>query len=215
MPVSSFRDVDRYVLFARDPFEVIVSGYTYHRDAKEKWCAQPYSQLGSHWPVLEKSVLAVFRHPVWARQIPSIGQQESYSQFLQRLPLLQGLTAEMFRALVYPIQSLADDVDQARFRNQVVVCLPEFDVEVSCLRAWERIFRHLALPGVDVAEAVAKAEKTCPFHIESHRHISTLNETAKLNLYREVMTLDRKLLGGTIAVLAKVIGCRRKDYLAI
>lgn len=76
----------RITRFIRDPRDLVVSGYFYHRRGAEQWCNVPS-------PGVED-----FR--VVNGVVPSaVRQGETYAQCLQRLPLEEGLAAELeFRA---------------------------------------------------------------------------------------------------------------------
>jgi hypothetical protein len=72
----------RITRFVRDPRDLIVSGYFYHRRGAEKWC-EVVGPRPERWKVVNGNIPAA---------MPS---DRSYAQYLQELPEEEGLMAEI------------------------------------------------------------------------------------------------------------------------
>lgn len=72
----------RITRFVRDPRDLIVSGYHYHKRAAERWCAI-VDPTDEDWRIVNGHVPEGLR------------SGESYSAFLERVPTEEGLRAEM------------------------------------------------------------------------------------------------------------------------
>jgi len=100
-------DLDRYddirvVRFVRDPRDLLISGYFYHQRGKERWC---------HLPDPTDSDLAIVR----GRVPDGFNPGENFIDFLNRVPVAEGLLAEMqFRSLHYA--SMLEWPDDPRVR---------------------------------------------------------------------------------------------------
>jgi hypothetical protein len=80
---------DRIVLIARDPFDLVLSGYNYHR-------TQPALNTMTRFPELE-FLWSEARDP--PAGLPRGRANESYAEYLRRVPLLAGLRTQATRAL--------------------------------------------------------------------------------------------------------------------
>jgi hypothetical protein len=79
--LDRFDDV-RVVRFIRDPRDLLVSGYFYHLRAKEPWC-ELSAPTDSDWRVVNACVPQ------------ALGHGESLTSYLNRVPVTEGLLAEI------------------------------------------------------------------------------------------------------------------------
>ena len=83
--LDRFADI-RVVRLVRDPRDLVVSGYHYHRRGGEHWCNDP-DPVDPEWEVVNASVT------------PGLAPGESLQDFLNRVPREQGIESEIgFRA---------------------------------------------------------------------------------------------------------------------
>jgi Sulfotransferase domain len=81
LDLSRFDDI-RVARFLRDPRDIVVSAYHYHRSGKEHWCLFP-DPTDIDWWVARAKVPA------------GLGSGESLTDFLNRVPAEEGLLAEL------------------------------------------------------------------------------------------------------------------------
>jgi len=136
--------------FVRDPRDLVISGYFYHRRGAEPWCTM-IGPNDADWKVVNGRVPEGMR------------RDESYCQYLNRLSLEDGLMAEIeFRT--YHFQSMRewprDDTRIALFRYE--------DIIGNEAQVFDSIFRHYRVPlyerllGVQLAKrhAAGRAKRT-------------------------------------------------------
>lgn len=79
--LARFADI-RVLRVVRDPRDLLVSGYHYHRRAAEHWCTLP-DPKAVDWAIVNGAVPQ------------GLGRSESLSAYLRRVPAEQGLLAEL------------------------------------------------------------------------------------------------------------------------
>ena len=118
--------------FVRDPRDLVVSGYFYHKRGAEPWVAK-------RAPTAEDWYFANGRIPAGMK-----GREVSFAQYLQELPQEEGLLAELeFRANHF--QSMA----RWPSRHPGIVVYRYEDIVGKEDRAFQQIFRHYGLSPVE------------------------------------------------------------------
>jgi hypothetical protein len=225
-----------FLHLVRDPREIVVSGYLYHRRADEKWSRLPMSQLDDtyisskpSWNQLYlRGVLAVreaaSRNQFGSQLLPSPIGDESYADYLVRIPPEAGLLAEYVAASQQRLPFLALMHDSLRnYPCAHAACLADFSGPLgTCERTWERTLLALRYPSAWVPKVAAHAaQATCPKSPavgRANKHDATLQKgtipTAELPsvLMANLVDLDRRTLGGALAHLAETIDCSRSPH---
>jgi hypothetical protein len=127
LDLDRFEDV-RVTRFVRDPRDLVVSGYFYHKRAAESWC-DIVAPSEEDWAVVNGTVPGV-----------SLGRR-SYAQYLNEVSLEKGLLAEVaFRRHHFESMRRWDDEDPRIevFRYEEIL---GNEAEV-----FDRIFRFFELP---------------------------------------------------------------------
>ncbi len=124
----------------RDPRDVVISGYHYHRKSGEEWLVQP--MRGNPW---FDEVLEI--EPTWA--------EKSYKELLRSLPTEEGLRMEVLVTSALTIRPMAAwDYHQPHFLE-----LRYEDVFLEGPTWFERIFEHYGLRGPAVREGLKIADQ--------------------------------------------------------
>jgi len=117
--------------FVRDPRDMIISGYHYHKRGAENWCTLP-NPTEEDWEVVNGTIP------------DGLKEGESYSQMLQRLDFEDGLYAEMqfrskhFRGMMdWPV----DDPDILTFQYEELLG--------NEAKVYDAIFKHFGLNWLD------------------------------------------------------------------
>ena len=144
----------------RNPFEMIVSGYLYHMSGAEAWTRRStmdarnvtatwVGRSHKEWHSLYAfTTLAVRDASVkghLAAELPEAFGNESYQQYLLRIPPDAGLLAEYVRASqkTLPFLVIAHDA-ASRSRCSLNVCSSRFEGDRShCREQWHAIFTKL------------------------------------------------------------------------
>ncbi len=128
-------DLDRYedvrvVRFVRDPRDLVVSGYFYHKRAAEPWC-KFVGPAPVEWRVVNGAIPA------------GIGPGRSFAEYLNKVSLEEGLQAE---------------IDFRRHHFESMLAWPDRDPRILLLRyedtigneveIFRKIFEHLELPAL-------------------------------------------------------------------
>ena len=163
-------DLDRYddirvVRFIRDPRDLLISGYFYHQRGKERWC---------HLPDPTDRDLTIVRGRVPAGLKPG----ESFMDFMNRVPLAEGLLAEMqFRSLHY--QSMLEWPDDPRVRVYRYEDIMGYETEV-----FADIARFFGLPWRIQLHAKRYARR----YRAGGKHLGAHIRNAKFGQWREHFT---------------------------
>lgn len=171
---------------ARDPFEMVLSGYGYHRSETAPsswdriWLQAPmwsdsvaYDTIGEPlpWPHVRfvTTVSDAASGPLRGQLSPPADVHESYSHYLRRVPEAHGLLAEAYSALQLTLPAMTllyGKVEKRAQRGEcaAVVCLEDFmRGALECRSAWRRLLSGLRIPRDHLAAvAAAAADTSCP-----------------------------------------------------
>jgi hypothetical protein len=142
----------RGVRLVRDPRDIWLSGYFYHRTCTEAWCTN--TDLSATLPILYPKVPASRLHlpDVWKRHYLQSLRGRSYQQNLLRLPQSEGLAFELDGYAGWTIESMLTWNEHPAVRDVPMETLAaDFD---GTMRA---IFSHLGLDGEQLDSAVRLA----------------------------------------------------------
>jgi len=186
-----------YVVMVRNPFQMIVSGYLYHRKGPEPWTV---SSIPKHTDVQGHHLLWTDENVVPPRP------HESYSEYLRRLPPIEGILAEMVRC-EYREFTNARVVAEARDApNVLMICLDDMMWSEAVFHQYlEHIFTRLELPS-DCADTLhVQLEVEGPEVPHPHgTHQAPDDRDMLLHLAR---MLDVTHFNETVALLEREIGC--------
>ena len=139
----------------RDPRDVIVSGYLYHKRCMEEWCLN--SNFDQNQPILYPRVpySQEYRSEDWKRQyLKSLGGK-SYQQNLLDLSETDGLFFEMFHYGAWTIKSMLD----WDYGNRHVIEL-RFETLISNFdETLKNLFEHLGFSDDQINQALRIAAK--------------------------------------------------------
>ncbi len=175
------------VHFIRDPRDIIVSGYLYHKRCTEPWCTNTDFSLDT--PVLFPKVPASQAHRPenWKRNyLLSLGNK-SYQQNLRELTDSDGLLYEMKRYGAWTISSMLkwnynnERVKEIRFET----LMNNYD------DTFMEIFSHLGFSGNDLAIALQLSAREnlnskTDLQVRNDSHISSRETTKWRNYFEEV-----------------------------
>lgn len=134
LDLQRYSDI-RVVRIIRDPRDLVVSGYHYHRRGAEHWCLLP-SPNEADWRMVRGAIPSGLR------------DGESLTQHLQRVDLQTGLLAEIeFRKHHY------DSMMQWPLDDPRVLLIRYEDLIGNEVDRFDRIFRFLELPAAARAAA--------------------------------------------------------------
>lgn len=151
--LDAIRTPFRGVHLIRDPRDVIVSGYLYHRRTTEKWCVN--CDFDPTPPILHPRVPHSQQHrpDSWKIEyLESLGGR-SYQENLLRLPQSEGLLFEMNHYGAWTIESMRawdyqrENILEVRFEE----VMAGFD------DTFRRIFRHFDFSASEIDRALAIA----------------------------------------------------------
>ena len=139
----------------RDPRDIIVSGYLYHRRTQEKWCINTDFSLDE--PILSPRVpySEEYKSEVWKKKyIKSLGGI-SYQQNLLRRSKSEGLKFEMDNFSCWTIEHMME----WDYGKKNILEVKFEDVMSSYDRAFQDIFEHLGFTNEQVKESLRVVEK--------------------------------------------------------
>jgi len=158
----------RGVHLVRDPRDVVVSGYLYHRRTDEAWCTNVSDDVSE--PIRHPRVPYSQEHrpEAWKRAyLESLGGR-SYQSHLLELPRDEGLAFELDHYGRWTLESMerwpGGDPRILELRFETIMA--DFD------GAFGSLFRHLELEGEDLAAAMELAQR----HDLSRRSDEELSE---------------------------------------
>lgn len=223
------RDVDdaagvrRTVHFMRNPADLVVSAYFYHRrvSGDEPWLHIP---IGSREegdednPILE----AIDRTLLHVRSSSGLGLQaergklESYQAYLNRVPLRDGLYVSLRVAMLTSVRDMIA-IHAARRRlagRYISTCMSDFTGTAAAFAAkWVEIATFTGYNGGDVSphddivRAVAPHGPGVTKRPRRARHENPLS-TEEKNIARQlVLELDASLNHGELATAEALVGC--------
>ena len=212
----------------RNPFEVVVSGYLYHRsNAEPEWEEEPMDALptalkngSTKWAwkyhrALQRSIVGGSHDT-----LPRPTAHEGFAHFLQRLDETKGLQAEARFATAVTIEEMVALHQRAmslaplpKLTCSAVACFSEFEGDVAaCVSTWSRRLQALQFPAV-VAEKLARvAGSQCPgSHTGSQAaaaHSATGSVRTPLHtLVARLAAYDLAQEGGKLASADRSLGC--------
>lgn len=213
-----------YAHVARNPFEMVVSGYLYNMAESESWLnewtfGQASASLDSHSKQLhERAALAeVFRSsrsgPL-AAWLPEANANETYPDYLKRVDLDAGLLAESIvgSSLSLTPMRLAEDFTESHHCS-VHVCFEDFFE--NCSATWNRVLQAWQIPEPSYDAMLRAATESCPGvdpHAVEHSSGSQMENMDLKHVPEHVMVnrlkeLDRLRLNGRIAALEEHVKC--------
>ena len=211
----------------RNLFEVVVSGYLYHRsNAEPEWEEEPMAAVPT---ALNDSTKWAWKyHRALQRNIvggshdtlPRPTAHEGYAHFLQRLDETHGLQAEARFATAVTIEEMVALHQRAmslapppKLACSAVACFSEFEGDVAaCVSTWSQRLQALQFPAV-VAERLARVASTqCPgSHTGSQAaaaHSATGSVKTPLHtLVARLAAYDLAQERGKLAAADRALGC--------
>lgn len=139
--------------FVRDPRDLLVSGYHYHRRGSEAWCAVP-SPTADDWRIANGTVPAAMPAGV------------TYTEYLNGLSEEAGLLAELEWRTAHFASMAAWPVDDPR-----ILCLDYDDVLGHETDAFSRLFAHYRLPAWRRQVGLRAARRNSASSAAGHQHI--------------------------------------------
>jgi len=219
--------------FQRNVFEMIVSGYLYHKSGAEMWTT---ARLKSRLDIKEAyrwvesktnnregwnvqyllGVAAVWSKSVDGTYLLPFDERngESYKQYLNRVPVEVGLLAEFTAASVYSLPHMMSYSYIAdREKHARNFCLSDFEGSYdSCASRWRHVMTHLRYPDAQLSELTSIAATTCPKPSQGPPEHSVLQRVhggpTPSSLVVLLQDMDAKYLNGTIQKLQDYIGCK-------
>jgi hypothetical protein len=170
---------------SRNPFEVLVSGYIYHKASLEAWLGLSFvdADTDCNWqylaPIRQASYpaeqLSCFRTycknmaEIWhgslrgplSSALPDASPDESYSSYLNRIDSAAGLTAEAawaFNSTLAPMEFVNDFAKSSPCSTST--CLSDFYDD--CESTWKRILHAWEIPEPQFSTLLRGAMKSCP-----------------------------------------------------
>lgn len=207
---------------ARNPFEMLVSGYLYHMAAAEPWLLNSFEQAGSiskgYFPEVygSRGTADVFNSShsgYYSAWLPEAKAEETFPEYLRRVDLDAGLIAEFIWASNTSLAAM-------RFSTRYIeksqcstnICYNKF-LE-NCTFAWERVLRTWEIQEPDYSTMLGAANKSCPGVNGLGWHSSQNEMTQKglthkpvNELVSRLRDLDHLVLNGTVAALEDHLGC--------
>jgi len=213
-----------YAHVARNPFEMVVSGYLFNMAESE--LAWKEAKLGSPFTNTSTQVRALAelfnssRSGPLSAWLPEANASETYAEYLKRVDLDTGLLAEFivaFNSSLAPMR-LAEDFTQSQHCS-INVCLGDFFE--NCGATWHRVLQAWQIPERPYDAMLGAATKSCPgvakerhneLASEAHSsarqmenmHLRHAPEHVMVNRLKE---LDRLRLNGRLAALEDHVKC--------
>lgn len=222
---------------ARNPFELVVSGYLYHKAQSEDWLDRTFDNVtevirdtnvpggcgpGANWicPAFRglAQVLSMSRSGPVAGVIPEALGGESFPEYLRRVDTDAGLIAEAIWASNFSLASMRFTSDfvhrQACSQN---VCHNEF--YENCNATWERVLHFWEIKDPHYSVMLEAAKHSCPNTSPAAREHSSHVQLEKKNLahvpehkmVQSLRELDERFLNGTLASLEAHLGERHAN----
>jgi len=222
---------------ARNPFELVVSGYLYHKAQAEDWLEHTFDNAtelmrdtnvpgdcreGANWmcPVFRglAQVQSMSRSGPVAGVIPEAVGGETFPQYLRRVDTDAGLIAEAIWASNFSLASMrftSDFVDRQPCSQNV--CHNEF--YENCDATWERVLQTWEIKDPHYSVMLEAAKLSCPNTSPGARDHSSHELLEKQNLahvpehkmVQSLRELDERFLNGTLASLEAHLGERHAN----
>lgn len=143
------------VHLVRDPRDIIVSGYLYHKRANERWCTNEDFTISDSIMFPQVPYSQQHRGHEWKAAYIASLQEQSYQQTLNSLSQTDGITFEMNHYGAWTIGDISDwefthpNILEVKFEH----LMNNFD------SSFEQIFSHLALSSKQTKTAITLAKK--------------------------------------------------------
>lgn len=205
----------------RNPFEMVVSGYLYHKAEAEDWLEETFGSAveknnscpaPSYWTCwATKGIADVFREShsgPFSDWLPDANPDETLPGYMQRVDLDAGLIAEFILARDLSLTSLGFTQDYVSNHSCAVnACHHEF--YENCEGAWQRIFDSWQIQEPMYTRMLAAVLDSCPetshrvwTHSSSNQsHEANLEHPPLHDLLVKLRELDRTVLDSYIADL--------------
>lgn len=187
------RPENKYVMLARDPISMVISGYHYHMNGQEPHVitkSKPYL-----YAIVEKSL---------KYGLPTPKSGETYYKYLRRLNETQGITAHMIRTNRI---DLGSDVLMSRHRNDSNVMFMCTESLPSRLVDQRDVYFDMAifagLPADCASRLASKAVLEATSKIAGH----TTDHSDDARLRGVVEDIDRRLFGSAFTRAAAIVHC--------
>lgn len=205
----------------RNPFEMIVSGYLYHKARAEDWLLMPFAKMGETADqtinVVQdlESMAHVFNSSQTVDWLPRAHLDETYAEYLERLDVATGLSAEYLWASHSSLAStLFTNSFIAETHNcSINVCYNEFFSD--CHAAWRKVLRAWAIPEPTYSRLLTGAKDSCPVksaaakeHGSEHQAASSSVDHEPVNaMVLRLRNLDKLRFNGALAKLEAQLQC--------
>lgn len=223
-----FQNHTKVVHWARNPFDMVVSAYLYHRDTGEDWCTSRGSarEIVGRFSNEELAPAGISNAPGSTTWPP---EEESYLELLRRIPTKRGLQLELLRFLrpVNPIKPnelvgksgmelrTAYEACAAEPKRCRTVCLESFTTDSKLfMTSWRRVLRYIGVCLNSAAEdrlrdCLRRADITAGTHPPRvSLHMTRNNEKIDyIALGEMVRKFDHQFHGGAVADLERLVGC--------
>lgn len=203
------------VHFMRNPFDMVISGYFYHREAAkpERWTLLPLHKPTAHriLRAVRQALFHIQTHP--GLGVLSAAKNESFRDYLQRVPMRDGLYLSMLAAQKSDIQ----DMVQTHVRKSptyMSTCMRDFtSSQESFLATWAAVANFTGFGGDSgvpwdfISRAISPHGPGAPMRPAKAAHVNT-GATGMKEMARElVVHLDQEVNHGTLASAEMFIGC--------
>jgi len=222
-----------YAHVARNPFEMVVSGYLYNMAESEGWWKKwKLGQSNARSETNQTSTCTNHTCTTWkpdalaelfhssrsgplSAWLPEANANETYPEYLQRVNLDAGLLAEFIVASKLTLEGMRSAVDFMESRHcSINVCFEDF--YENCGATWHRVLQVWQIPEHPYGETMLHAAtKTCPgldpvavsHSSGSHAEMMNLTHAPEHVMVKRLKELDRLRLNGRIAALEEHVKC--------
>lgn len=224
-----------FLHFCRNPFEMVVSGYMYHRANSESWLLRSFDnatstlaetypggcQAGESFKCLAlRGIDQVFHNSMsgsLSALLPNAKANDTFPTYLNYIDLDAGLIAEYIWASNFSLASM--DFTSGFMMDtscKLNVCFHDF--YENCRATWEHIFQawQLPVPEPHYSAALDEVTRSCPdvtlaAQLHSSRSMmkskKILEEVPEHQMIARLRELDRRHLHGKLAAMETHLGC--------
>lgn len=186
-----------YVLFVRNPFQMIVSGYLYHRKGPNPCTVRSIPHKAD----------VQGHHLLWTdARVVSPHDRETYAEYLKRVPVIDGLLAEMVRCEYREFVNARVVSEARKEANVLMVCLDDVMRSEGDFHRWlEKIFDALQLSDDCVDALYEQLVSEGPEFLHAHGTQHTTEDRSLL--LRDARMLDVVHFNESVARLERHIEC--------
>ena len=182
---------DKVVNFVRDPFDIVVSGYLYHKSGQENDKIPHATPVHAQDMIKWRNGLHTLSHKACAFNLPVPRASERYSEYLRRVSTEEGLTAEAIRSLTWDLPAMA----KAYFttlqypRAMHSVCLEDvMRAQHNGPVEFQDVLDHIgSLLGLTNGTITARS-----MFYRDHEHVTAHNPVYRLKLLQTVRKINQK-----------------------